>query len=349
MTQQKFAKIVMATLAAGCLSAPAMAQSSITVATYGGEWGAALQACIIDPFIEATGIKVTPEPGVSGVTLSKLLQQKDAPVLDAVWLDGGVSEQAAAQGVLDSIDVEKIPGVAGLVEEGVYKDADGKVFALSTGFYSLGLAFNKDQVSTPPKSWSDLWDAEYEGALTFPSPANAMGVPFLAELAKHKGTPLSEIGPVLEDIKKLRVAAYFDTAGAGTNLFQSGEVIAGAHYASSVFAMRDQNLPIEFVVPQEGAIGGDIRLHLVANTPRKEAAEKFIDFAVGKEAAKCMSERIFVGPATKDIELSDNAKQKMPWGADGSVKSLSLPNWNEINANRSKVIEGFNRAIAEKN
>src|SRR5690606_32268557 len=182
MTQQTLAKVFMATLAIGCLSAPAMAQSSITVATYGGEWGAALQECIIDPFIKATGIKVTPEPGVSGVTLSKLLQQKDAPVLDAVWLDGGVSEQAAAQGVLDSIEVEKIPGVAGLVEEGIYKDADGKIFALSTGFYSLGLAYNTDQVDTPPKSWSDLWEAEYEGSVTFPSPANAMGVPFLAEL-----------------------------------------------------------------------------------------------------------------------------------------------------------------------
>lgn len=112
--------------------------------------------------------------------------------------------------------------------------------------------------------------------------------------------------------------------------------------------MRDQKLPIEFVVPEEGAIGGDIRLHLVANTPRKEAAEKFIDFAIQKEAAQCMSERIFVGPATKDVELSDSAKQKMPWGENGSVKSLSLPKWNDINANRAKIIEEFNRTIAEK-
>lgn len=340
--------ISLSAVALGCLNVPTMAQTSITVATYGGEWGAALQGCIIDPFTKATGIKVTPEPGVSGVTLSKLLQQKAAPVLDAVWLDGGVSEQAAAQGVIDPIDPATVPGVTGLVEEGIYKDAEGKIFAVSTGFYSLGLVYNKDQVTTPPSSWKDLWNADYEGAVTFPSPANAMGVPFLAELANQKGTSLTEMAPVLADIQKLQVAAYFDTAGAGTNLFQSGEVIAGAHYASSAFAMRDQGLPIEFVVPQEGAIGGDIRLHLVADTPRKAAAEKFIDFAISKEAAKCMSERIFVGPATKDVELSDNASQKMPWGTEGSVKKLSLPNWNEINTNRSKVIEDFNRAVADK-
>jgi putative spermidine/putrescine transport system substrate-binding protein len=61
-----------------------------------------------------------------------------------------------------------------------------------------------------------------------------------------------------------------------------------------------------------------------------------------------MSERIFVGPATKGVELSDNAKQKMPWGVDGSVNNLSLPNWNEINSNRARVIEDFNRAVAAK-
>lgn len=348
MSMRRITALTFAALATSCLTVPASAQQSITVATYGGEWGTALQDCIIDPFTAATGIRVTPEPGVSAVTLSKLLQQRDAPVLDAVWMDGGVSEQAAAQGVVTAIVPERVPGVAGMVDEGVYRDGDGNIFAVSTGFYSLGIAYNANDVGTPPASWNDLWNDELAGAVTFPSPSNAMGVPFLAEIAKLKQTTLSDIGPALEDIKKLQVAAYFDTAGAGTNLFQSGEVIAGAHYASSAFAMRDQGLPITFVVPEEGAIGGDIRLHLTANTPRMEAAEKFVDFAIGKEPAKCMAERIYVGPATRDVELSDDARQRMPWGPEGSVASLSLPDWNDINANRSSVIEAFNRAIAAR-
>lgn len=346
MYNRRITTFTIAALAASALAGPVSAAESITVATYGGEWGAALQTCIIDPFTEATGITVTPEPGVSAVTLSKLMQQKDAPVLDAVWMDGGVSEQAAAEGVLAPIDPAKVPGVANMLDQGVYKNADGEIFAVSTGFYSLGLVYNTEQTETAPKSWSDLWNDEYAGAVTFPSPSNAMGVPFLAELARLKDTPLSEMDPVLEDIKALQVAAYFDTAGAGTNLFQSGEVIAGAHYASSAFAMRDQGLPIAFIVPEEGAIGGDIRLHLVANTPRAAEAEKFIDFAIGKEPAKCMAEQIYVGPATKDVELSEDARQRMPWGEDGSIVSLSLPDWNAINDNRADVIEAFNRAIA---
>ncbi len=326
----------------------AVADDTITVATYGGEWGAAMQACIIDPFTRDTGVRVTPEPGVSGVTLSKLRQQKEAPSLDAVWIDGGVSEIAAADGVVAGIDPAKVPAVAGMIPEGVYKGADGKIFALSTGFYSLGLAYNTRDIKQAPVSWLDLWKPEFAGAVTFPSPSNAMGVPFIVHLAGLVGGNADNVTPAFEKLKQLKVSAYFDTAGAGTNLFQSGEVIIGAHYASSAYAMRDQKLPVEFVVPKEGAIGGDIRLHLVANSKKQALAEKFVNYAVGKGPAKCMAEKIYVGPATSGIELTDNAKQRMPWGAGGSIKSLALPDWNKINANRAAIIEAFNKTVVAK-
>jgi putative spermidine/putrescine transport system substrate-binding protein len=156
------------------------------------------------------------------------------------------------------------------------------------------------------------------------------------------------VTPAFDKLKQLKVSAYFDSAGAGTNLFQSGEVIIGAHYANSAYAMRDQKLPIAFVVPKEGAIGGDIRLHLVANSKKQDAAEKLVNFAIGKGPAKCMAERIYVGPATAGLDLSADAKQRMPWGPEGSIKSLALPDWNKINANRAAIIESFNRNVAAK-
>lgn len=347
MNSYMLSKVALVALLAAAPGA-VMAQESITVATYGGEWGAAMQACIIDPFTRDTSIRVVPEPGVSGVTLSKLRQQKDAPTLDAVWIDGGVSEIAAGDGVIASVDPTKVPAVSGMIPEGVYKGADGKIFALSTGFYSLGLAYNARDIKQAPVSWLDLWKPEFAGAVTFPSPSNAMGVPFIVHLAGLTGGSIDNVTPAFEKLKQLKVAAYFDTAGAGTNLFQSGEVVVGAHYASSAYALRDQKLPIAFVVPKEGAIGGDIRLHLVANSKKQALAEKFMNYAIGTAPAQCMAERIYVGPATTNVTLSENAKQRMPWGADGSIKSLALPDWVKINANRAAIIEAFNRTVVAK-
>ena len=70
----------------------ARAADGLTVAFYGGSWGEAIQKCMVDPFVKATGIKVTPEPGVSSVTIAKLRQQKGNPSIDVAWMDGGISE-----------------------------------------------------------------------------------------------------------------------------------------------------------------------------------------------------------------------------------------------------------------
>jgi putative spermidine/putrescine transport system substrate-binding protein len=38
----------------------------------------------------------------------------------------------------------------------------------------------------------------------------------------------------------------------------------------------------------------------------------------------------------------------MPWGPNGTVKSLFLPNWEEVNANRDRLTEIWNKQVAGK-
>ena len=109
-------------------------------------------------------------------------------------------------------------------------------------------------------------------------------------------------------------------------------MIVGAHYASAAWSLADKGLPITYVAPKEGAPTGDIRIHIVEGTKNRAAAEKFVDFAVAKEQASCMSEKLYVGPATKGVTLSDKAKSRLPWGKDGSVANLALIDWSALNA-----------------
>ena len=334
-------------IAVSMLATPASAQS-LTVAVYGGEWGEAIQSCIIAPFAKASGIAVTPDPGVSNVTLGKLRQQKGSPTIDVAWLDGGVSELADADGLLETLDPARIKNLAGVVPQGLYKRADGSVFAVSTGFYSLGLVYNTKDVKTPPASFFDLWRPEFANAVTLPSPANAMGAPLFMHLNKALGGSVGAWDPAIKKYRELKVSNYFDTSGGATNSFQSGEVIAGAHYASAAWSLADKGLPITYVAPKEGAPSGDIRLHITKGAQKKADAEKFVDFAVGKEPASCMVEKLYVGPATRDVTLSDKAKSRLPWGSAGSVDNLALINWAELNAQRQAVIDVWNKDVVRK-
>jgi putative spermidine/putrescine transport system substrate-binding protein len=336
-------------LGAGCaISANAMAADSITVAFYGGSWGTTIQKCMVDPFTKATGINVTPEPGVSSVTLAKLRQQKGSPAIDVAWLDGGVSEIAGTEGLVAPIDPKSVPGVADMIPEGVYRKPDGSIYALSTGYYALGLVYNTKEVKTPLNSWMDLWNPEYAGLVTLPSPSNAMGVAFIVRLASMLGGGPTNVEPALAKLKTLKVLAYYDSSGAADNSFQGGEAIIGAHYAQAGWALADKGLPIGYAVPKEGAPGGDIRVHIVAATPKMAEAEKFVNFVVGREPATCMAEAIYVGPAIKGVVLTDKAKQHLPWGATGSVANLALTDWNAVNPERAHITEQFNREVVGK-
>lgn len=331
----------------GALSIAGLSHAAnITVATYGGEWGDAIRDCITQPFTKASGHTVTPEPGVSGVTLAKLKQQTDKPSIDVAWIDGGVSELASEAGVLDELDPAKIPGLSNVIKQGIYTDAAGKIYAVSTGFYALGLVYNTREAKKAPTSWNDLWDPEYEGVVTVPSPANAMGIPFLLAMNTLAGGQPDDVAPGLAKIKTMKSFAFFDTSGNATNSFQSGEAIMGGHYASAAWSLADKKLPIAYAVPKEGALGGDIRLHIVRNTRQPEAARAFVDFAIAPQQAGCMSNRLYVGPASTGVALSDEAKARMPWGRDGSIENLLMTDWNAVNARRSAITDQWNRTLA---
>ncbi|PMR76546.1 ABC transporter substrate-binding protein [Billgrantia endophytica] len=317
---------------------------SLTVAWYGGNWGDAFQSCVATPFTEATGIAVVPDIGTSTTTLSKLQQQAGAPVIDVAYMDGGISELAEEAGVLADIDIESIPNAANLADAATYRNGD-KVYAVGNGYYSLGMTYNTDEISEAPASWDALWDEHYAGAVTIPSPSNSAGIPFIFFLNQIMGDTPDDMSATIERLRELDAALFFDSSGAASNAFQSGEVILGAHFNVGAWALIDSGLPIGFTVPEEGVWATDARLHIVEGTQNGDAALQFIDTALGAEAGLCLAERLYVGPAVTNVDLTEEVSRKLPWGETGSIDDLMLFDWNEVNARRSDLTETWNREV----
>jgi putative spermidine/putrescine transport system substrate-binding protein len=342
--------IFLAAIALGAspvLAQTAPAPGTLSVAWYGGNWGDAFNTCVAVPFTKATGIRVIPEVGTSTVTLAKLQQQKASPTIDVAWMDGGVSELAQVAGVLDDIDAKKVPNIANLVPEGIYRH-DGSTFAVSSGYYSFGLIYNTQKVKKAPTSWNDLWNPEFEDAVAIPSPSNSSGVPFVMFLHKNWSPQSQDLAPTFKRLRDLKAALFFDSSGAATNAYQSGEAVIGAHFSVGAWDLIDKGLPVAFVVPKEGVWGTDARLHLVKGSPHKAAAEKFIDTALTAQASGCLADKLYLGPAVKGALVSPGTVKKLPWGQGGSVRDLRLFDWNEVNAKRAAIVDTWNREIARK-
>jgi putative spermidine/putrescine transport system substrate-binding protein len=321
------------------------ASQSITVAYYGGNWGEAFDACVAQPFSKATGIKVVAEIGNSTTTLSKLQQQTGNAVIDVAYMDGGISEIAEAAGVLAPIDLAQLPHASALQPQAAYKN-DNHVFAVSAGYYSLGLIYNTNEVSEAPSSWEELWNDAYAGAVAVPSPNNSAGVPFVIFLAGAFGDASESMDATFAKLKSLDSGLLYDTSGAASNAFQSNEVIIGAHFNVGAWDLIDAGLPIGFTVPKEGVWATDARMHIVKGTKNAEAAAKFIDTALTPEAATCLAEKLYLGPAITGVALSADIERKLPWGSGGSIENLRLFDWSDVNAKRPAITDRWNREIA---
>ena len=326
-------------------SAAANDTGPITVALYGGAFGDAITSCIVKPFTQKTGIQVTPEVGVSSITLSKLQQQKGNPLIDVAWMDGGVSEVADSSGVVEAIDTKQLSNFSHVNPKAVYKDSAGNVFALSGGFYGFGLLYNTQKVNPAPTSWNDLWSSQYVGKVTTPDPSNAMGLPFIVTISELNHGSATDINPGLQKLKALNAISYYKTAGISENLFTSGEAVIGAGYASSAFSLADKGAPVGYAVPKEGALAGDIRVHEVKGTKHPGASLKFIDYTISKDAQSCMAQTLYTAPVNDQVTLPDKAKARMPWGASGSMANLKIPNWTQINEHRSDWSDQFNKQV----
>ena len=180
-----------------------------------------------------------------------------------------------------------------------------------------------------------------------PVPSTLLAYPSLPVIGLTGGT-LENPAAAVDKLKGIKVSSYYDASGVAQAALQSGEAIAAAYYNTAAWAIADKGLPIAFVVPKEGAPSADIRVHIADGTKNLDAALQFVNYAVSDEAMNCLAEKLYVGPPTKQYKISEQAKSRMPWGANGSVKNLAIPNWEAINAKRQALTEVWNRQVAGK-
>lgn len=344
------AKRLMPVVAAGMLAfaSPVKAQETLVAAAYGGVWGDAITKCVLTPFSQSTGMKAVLEPGNSNINRTKLKQQMGNPTFTVVWMDGGVSELAGEDGSLAALDAATIPNMKGVASEGLYKNSKGEIYAIGTGYFSFGIIYNTEKVKQVPTSWWDLWKPEYAGQVLLPSTSNAFGVPFVQYVAKLAGGSAENIEPAIKKFKELKVSSYADGSGPAANAFQSGEAIIGGFYGSVAWQLADQGLPIAYVIPKEGVLASDMRIHIPKGTPKMKEALQLANFAIAKEQAGCLAETLSVGPATMGVTVSEAKKPRLPWGKDGSIKNLAVFDWNKVNEQRDKVVDAFNRQVIGK-
>lgn len=238
-------------------------------------------------FQEKTGITVVHDYFTSEQEeITKL--QTGAGSYDVVVVNAAMLQKVRELGLIQAIDTASISHWADLTpafKEDPNVTADGKSWGVPWVWGVNGLAYNTDKVKAPLTKAADMWDPTYKGRISLRDDAEWQVKQTALILGQDMNHPtdlpaikakLMELKP---QVKSLWASEDEFMKGMANGAYDIAEIWAGG----AMRAKTTYSLPVEFLIPQDGAIAWFDTLAIPAGSKHAEAAAKFIDFMVSPE------------------------------------------------------------------
>jgi putative spermidine/putrescine transport system substrate-binding protein len=314
-------------------AAPAAAQDTLTVATFGGSFLEAVEKCHIPAFTEATGAKVQTVLGNSVQHAASVRAMGNSSDYDVVYIDDSAAMQLKVENLTHPLDVAAITSAPDLDPRAFGPDNAFVVFM--TG--ATAIAYNPEMVEDAPTSWTDLFAEDMKGRVAIGDVTGTSGWQFLLAVNKMNGGTLDDITPGIEAVKPLaeNSVVLYTQADQLLALFARGEIAMAPWYPDRAGSAADEGLPIAIAYPKEGAVGIRPTLLIPEGSKQQELATKFVDIVLSKSVQECFAENKYAGPINLKAELSEKAAAIVPngetltnlWFLDPADTSAKLPGW----------------------
>ena len=149
----------------------------------------------------------------------------------------------------------------------------------------------------------------------------------------------------LNDLKP-NLAAVAANPGALATLFQQGQVDISPGNFNAIQILKARGVPVEFVIPKEGAIAFKTTIHIVKNSPNRELAVALIEAAMSPDVqTKLMQSPYLVVPTNSKVKMDGEIAKVLAKDQADMKKRFVFQDWKKINEQRAQWIERFNREI----
>lgn len=267
------------------------------------EWGPAPQ--IAELFESATGIKVNFIDCGKGVqTLSRAIMEKNDVRADVILgIDNNTAQKALEADILDSY----LPKDALTIIAPELQTQLGTADKLIPYDYShFAMIFDTRSNLPEPKSLSDLTDPVYKSKIILMDPRTS--TPGLGFVAWTRAVFADDNDfTAFWNALKQNVLTMAPGWSAGYGLFTNGEAPLVISYTTSPAANFEYD-KIDYykaLVFEEGHALQVEAAGILKGAPNREAAERFMDFLISKEAQGTIPLTQWMYPVNKDVALPD--------------------------------------------
>jgi putative spermidine/putrescine transport system substrate-binding protein len=251
---------------------------------------------IVKPFEQESGCKVTVKYGNTSDEMVNLMRQQGGSLYDGVSASGDASNRLIASGDVSAIDVDSFPNY-GDVMQSLQAPPHNTVGGVHYGVpYEWGtniLMYNTDVVSPAPTSWDVVFDPNtpYAGKITaYDSPI------YIADAAMYLMAHQPDLGitdpyeltqeqfDAAVDLLKQQsanVSKYWAVFSDEVDGFESGDMVAGTAWPVNLnIVQADGKVPVDGLVPSEGATGWADTWMMSSNAPHPVCMLKWMEYTL---------------------------------------------------------------------
>jgi spermidine/putrescine transport system substrate-binding protein len=146
-------------------------------------------------------------------------------------------------------------------------------------------AYNTETIKDRPDSIEVLWDPKYAGHVGWRDDA-VESVQMAALATGQDMNNPADLDKVKEKLQALKpqIKTFWSSEDEWNKHLAAHDYDLAVYWSGSAARSKKAfHLPVDFVVPKEGAIGWYDGLSIAANAPNPEGAHQFIDFMVSPE------------------------------------------------------------------
>lgn len=326
-------------------SVSAQESEELVMAIYGGTFEEGWKKAIIEPFEAANpNIKVKTTQGLTFQNLATMRAQKDDVKVDVLLMDEVAAKQALAEGLVEPLDLERVPNLADLYP--TFR-VEGDPFAKFM-FASAVVAYDSNVVKEPPTSYKDFWKPEYKGKIAINNLDTTVGLIFFVTINEIYGGTLDNVEPGFEAMKKLKDSVVtFPTQHAQlAQLLTNGDVVMAPWVSDRVIAQQKAGSSLRLAIPSDGGIVNEAVIVVAKGSKHKEAAFKYINYVLSPEGQAANAKYTYISPVSSKAVLDEETAKIVPNGPD-VMKHVRRPDWAKISASSPAWLERWNREITQ--
>lgn len=301
---------------------------TLVIGSWGGDYDQFQKDAVVPAFNKINpNTKVVFSTSDSSTRKTKMMAEKSAKQgsYDVVGLGGQELDSAVQAGLLQKLDTSKIKR---------YDDQYDSIknpYCIAHIQSPISIIYNADNVKTPPKDWSDLFndDASLKKSGTWPGQWTEY-VFYAAAVAQAGGQPGADWSagyPIAQKAAK-SMRSYGSAEQIGQALM-SGEInyVIGPKARASMWA-ASSGKNIKSFIPASGTFAYTSNLCIPKNAKNVDAAYDYLNAALEDAPQQYFAKKMQYAPTIKGIKLSEDL-QRTAGISDAEAKLVHSVDWSK--------------------